>query len=100
MEVLYECHGIEQERKVKQGKARRGKAREKGRRMKENGQMRGTQARPCLSKWDISKAACILGNLKLLAADTQDVLTPIPLAALLQSFTRLLLIVMVGDKEN
>lgn len=83
----------------KEGKARQGKAREKGSRTKDNGQMRGTQASPCLSKCDAPKAACILGDPKLLAAEIQDVLVT-PLAVFLQSFTSLLLIVVVGDKGH
>lgn len=94
MQDLYERHGVEQGRKARQGKAR-----EKGSRMKDNVQMRGTQASPCLSKCDVSKAACILGDPKLLAAEIQDVLVT-SLAVFVQSFTSLLLIVMVGDKGH
>lgn len=55
-------------------KGRQDKARQKGSRMKENRQMRGTQDSPCLSKCDVSKAAYILGDPKLLAAEIQDLL--------------------------
>lgn len=62
-------------RKVRQGKARQEK---RASRMKENRQISGTEASPCLFKCDGSTAACILGDPKLLAAEIQDVLvTPL-----------------------
>lgn len=56
----------------RQGKGKRAS------RMRENRQMSGTEASPCLFKCDGSTAACILGDPKLLAAEIQDVLvTPL-----------------------